>query len=429
MNRRIFALAWPALGALAADPLLSLVDTTFVGRLGTEPLAALGIDSALFAFAFAVFNFLAYATTPMVAQARGRGDLVESGRVVVRGLVLALGIGVTAGAVLAVAGRPLVVAMRAGPDVVDPAVAYLTVRALAVPALLVITLGHGAFRGFGDTRTPLLVALGANGLNAILDPLLIFGAGMGLTGAAWATVIAQTAGAASFLVLLRRRARTEGWVTHRPAMAELVPFLRVGSVLVVRTLLLVAALTAATAAAAEIGTEAVAAHQIVSQIWFLLAMIVDALAIAAQTLVAERVGRGDPAGARAIADRLFGWGLVTGVALGGLFALAGRYLGPMFGVEPTVADTIEGVVPVAAAMQPLAALVFVADGVFLAVLAVRLLVASTFAGFVAAVAVIGATLTFGWGLVGVWWAITAMVGARGVVLGLAYRSGLTPSSA
>lgn len=80
-------------------------------------------------------------------------------------------------------------------------------------------------------------------------------------------------------------------------------------------------------------------------------------------------------------------------------------------------------------MQPLAALVFVADGVFLAVLAVRLLVASTFAGFVAAVAVIGATLAFGWGLVGVWWAITAMVGARGVVLGLAYRSGLTPSSA
>jgi len=429
VNRRIFALAWPALGALAADPLLSLVDTAFVGRLGTEALAALGIDTALFAFAFAVFNFLAYATTPMVAQARGRGDLVESGRVVVRGLALALGIGIVAGTVLMAAGRPLVLMMRASPEVVAPAVSYLTVRALAVPALLVITLGHGAFRGFGDTRTPLLVTLAANGLNAVLDPLLMFGAGLGLTGAAWATVIAQMVGAGSFLVLLKKRARAEGWVTHRPGLAELVPFLRIGSILVLRTLLLVAALTAATAAASQIGTEAVAAHQIVQQVWFLLAMIVDALAIAAQTMVAERIGQGDRAGARAIADRLLGWGAVAGLVLGVLLAASGRFLGPVFGAEPPVAAAIETVVPVAAVMQPVAALVFVADGVFLAVLAVRLLVASTFAGFLAAIAVIAATLGLGWGLVGIWWAVAAMIVARGVVLGVAYRSGFTASSA
>ncbi len=423
------ALAWPALGALAADPLLSLVDTAFVGRLGTVPLAALGIDTALFAFAFAVFNFLAYATTPMVAQARGRGDLGESGRVVVRGLVLAVAIGVGAGGLLAAAGRPLVLAMQAAPEVVSPAVAYLGVRAIAVPALLVITLGHGAFRGFQDTRTPLAVTLLANGLNAVLDPLLMFGAGMGLVGAAWATVIAQMVGAAVFLGLLRRRARAEGWSLHRPRLGELVGFMRVGSILIVRTLLLVAALTAATAVAARIGTVAVAAHQIVQQVWFLLAMMVDALAIAAQSLVADRIGTGDAAGARTIANRLFGWGLVTGIGLAVLLAMLGRLLGPLFGVETQVADAIGEVIGVAAIMEPLAALVFVADGVFLAVLAVRLLVASTFAGLVATVAVLGATLAYGWGLIGVWWAIAAMVVARALVLGRAYRSGLTASRA
>lgn len=429
MNRRILALAWPALGALAADPVLSLVDTAFVGRLGTESLAALGIDTALFAFAFAIFNFLAYATTPMVAQARGRGDTAESGRVVVRGLVLALAIGLGAGTLLAAAGRPLVRLMQASPDIVDPAVAYLRVRAIAVPALLVITLGHGAYRGFQDTRTPLLVTLLANGLNAVLDPVLMFGADLGLVGAAWATVIAQMIGAAVFLVLLRRRARTEAWHLHRPGVGELLPFLRVGSILVVRTLLLVAALTAATAVAARIGTVAVAAHQIVQQLWFLLAMIVDALAIAAQSLVADRIGTGDQRGARAIADRLFRWGLVTGIGLALVVASLGGLLGPLFGVEEAVNEALRAVIPVAAAMEPLAALVFVADGVFLAVLAVRVLVVSTFAGLVATIAVLGATLVFGWGLVGVWWAIAAMIAARGLVLGRAYRSGLTASRA
>ena len=429
LNRRILALAWPALGALAADPLLSLVDTAFVGRLGTESLAALGIDTALFAFAFAIFNFLAYATTPMVAQARGRGELAESGRVVVRGLVLALGIGVGAGGLLAVFARPLVQAMQAGSEVVEPAVAYLTVRAVAVPALLVITLGHGAFRGFQDTRTPLLVTLLANGLNAVLDPLLMFGAHLGLVGAAWATVIAQMIGAGVFLGLLHRRARAEAWRLHPPRLAELRPFLRVGSILIIRTLLLVAALTAATAVAARVGTVAVAAHQIVQQIWFLLAMTVDALAIAAQSLVADRIGNGDEVGARSIANRLFAWGLVTGVGLAAAVGFLGGLLGPLFGVEPDVAEVIEQVVPVAALMEPVAALVFVADGVFLAVLAVRLLVSSTFAGMVAALVVLGATLIFGWGLVGVWWGIAAMIGARAIVLGRAYRSGLTASRA
>lgn len=74
-DREILALAVPALGTLAADPLVSLVDTAFVGRLGVVPLAALGVNASIFSLAFLVFNFLAYGTTPMVARAVGAGDL------------------------------------------------------------------------------------------------------------------------------------------------------------------------------------------------------------------------------------------------------------------------------------------------------------------------------------------------------------------
>jgi len=420
--RRVLALALPALGALAADPLLSLIDTAFVGRLGAVPLAALGVDTALFGFAFAIFNFLAYATTPMVATARGRRDVTESGQVVRRALVIAWGIGVASAAFFFLAAHPLIGLMQAAPEVVDPAMGYLRVRAIAIPALLLITVGHGAYRGFQDTRTPLYVSLAVNVLNAVLDPILIFTLGFGIEGAALATVIAQWIGALVFLRLLSRKAKTEQWPTGRVRLWELRAFAAVGGMLTVRTVLLVATLTAATATAARVGTIEVAAHQIVSQVWFLLAMTVDALAIAAQAMVADLVGRDRHAAARTLSNRLLWWGLLVGVVLGAILAASTPWLGGWFSDDPTVIQATRSVIPIAAGMQPLAALVFVLDGVFLAVLATRRLAGSTAAGFVVAAGIFVATLWQGWGLNGVWWGITAMVIARGAVLGWAYRS-------
>jgi putative MATE family efflux protein len=358
-TRRILALVIPALGALAADPLVSLVDTAFVGRLGPTALAALGIDVAIFGFAFALFNFLAYATTPLVAAARGRGDLRGSGDVVRQAIALGLAIGIGAGAVLAI-GAPLLVSLfDPGPGVAGPAVSYLRIRATALPALLVITAGHGAFRGFQDTRTPLALTLVVNAVNAILDPVLMFGAGFGLDGAAMATVIAQWAGAIGFVVLIRRRATAEGWRTGRVRLTASGPLLRVGGVLMVRTLLLVASLAVATATASRVGTEAVAAHQIVSQLWFLLALVVDALAIAAQAMVAELKGAGRIDAARALSARLHRWGLVAGVVLGA------RVVGIEWTAGGGVHRRRRGSLAshrrslIAALMQPLAALLFV----------------------------------------------------------------------
>jgi putative MATE family efflux protein len=426
--RAILALAIPALGTLAADPVLSLVDTAFVGRLGAVPLAALGIDTALFAFAFAVFNFLAYATTPMVAQARGRGDVAGSGVIVRRAMVLAVGIGVLATAVLAFLAEPLVRLMQAAPEVVDPAVSYLRIRAFAVTALLVITAANGAYRGFKDTKTPLYVTLAVNGFNILLDWWFIFGLGLGLEGAALATVAAQWIGAGVFVLLLRRVARREKWPVERVRFAELLPFLSVGGVLVLRTLMLVLALTLAAATAARIGTIEVAAHQVVAQLWFLLAMIVDALAISAQALVAELAGREDRAGARSLSDRLLRWGVAAGMLLGVVVAGLGHLLAPIFTPDPTVQAAIRSVLLVAAVMQPIAAWVFVADGIYLALLRIRLLALSTAAGLAAVVVVLGFTLAGGWGLLGVWWAITAMIAGRALVLGWAHYSSTLPSS-
>ena len=419
LDRRIALLAFPALGALAADPLLSLVDTLFVSRLGAPALGALGINGAIFGFAFVVFNFLAYATTPLVAQARGRGDQVEAGAVIGRALWLAAGLGVATTALLVVGAGTLVGVMQASSEVAEPAVTYLRIRALAAPAVLVVLAAHGSFRGLADNVTPFRVALAANLVNAVLDPLLIFGLDWGIAGAATASAFSQYGAAVTFLYLLHRRL---GSLPARPpSRGELAGLVRTGSILTLRTLFLVAALAAGTGVAAAAGTAEVAAHQVVRETWFLSAMLVDGLAIAAQALVAEQVGKGDRSGARRVSSRLLFWGGVVGAGMAFLWLVAGPLLAATFAPDATVSGLIQQVTPIAALMAPLAAVVWVLDGVFLGELRLHLLLSSTAAGAVVGVAGFAATQLLGWGLAGVWWSTAALVAGRGVVLVYGWR--------
>lgn len=420
IDRRVLALAVPALGALAADPLLSLVDTAFVARLGTVALGALGVDTAIFSFAFFAFNFLAYATTPMVARRIAASDRLGAGRVIVQAMSLAALLGLLSATVLIVGAEWFVRAMQAGPELVDPAVSYLRIRALAAPAMLIVTAGHGAYRGLQDTRTPLGITLVVNLINLVLDPILIFGVGWGIEGAAIATVTAQIVGAAWFAALLFRMGRRQGWSFARPSLSELAPILGTGGILTVRTFFIVATLTAASAVAASLSPATVAAHQVVAQTWLLLALVVDSLSIAAQAMVADEIGRGDRAAARAISRRLIGWGLVAGLFLL-VVLLAGRgLLASVFATEPAVREMIIAAVVVAALMQPVSSVVFVLDGIYMGLLQVRYLGYSTAVGALAAAPLLWAASSGRWGLTGVWWAIVALVTGRLIVLSAAY---------
>ncbi|MDH5423081.1 MAG: MATE family efflux transporter, partial [Acidimicrobiia bacterium] len=179
MNRRIARLAIPALGTLAADPLVSLIDTAFVGRLGTVSLAALAINAAVFSVAFMAFNFLAYGTTPLIARAWGRNDQASVARTTTQALVLAVALGLLATSILLVGSHQWLAVLQTPPEAFPEALTYLRIRALAAPAVLIITAANGAFRGQQDTLTPLRVTLGLNLANVIGDAILIFGLGWG----------------------------------------------------------------------------------------------------------------------------------------------------------------------------------------------------------------------------------------------------------
>lgn len=420
-DREILALAVPALGALAADPLVSLVDTAFVGRLGAVELAALGVNAAVFSLAFMAFNFLAYGTTPMIGKAVGRGDRKAAGRIVTQAFVLALVIGAVVLVSLELLATPILRVMGAGDVLLEPSTTYLRIRALAGPAVLLVIAGNGAFRGFQDTRTPLVIVLVLNAVNLVLDPLFIFGFGWGLAGAAWATVIAQYVGAAGFALLLfgRLRDRLEiRW--YLPGWTELRPFVKIGRELLVRTLALVVTMTLATAIATRIGVREVAAHQVAAQLWLFLALVVDALAIAAQALVARYVGEGRPTEARGVSDRLIVFGLGLGVFLGAGFWLTRGFLPQVFTDDAAVIALVLAVFPFVALMQPLNAVVFVWDGVFMGVEDFGYLAWAMVGSAVAAAVVLLLVLPMGWGLAGVWWGLVVLMAGRAVSVGARY---------
>lgn len=423
-DRRILALAAPALAALVADPLLSLVDTAFVGRLGRVELAALGVDAALFGMAFAICNSLAFVTTPMVAQSLGRGDRAAAGRVANRAVFTAAVLGVLGVVLFWTASGPLIDLMQASAEVRAPAVEYLRIRSLAFPAALFNLVSHGIYRGYQDTRTPMWVSVGVNLFNAALDPVLIFGLGWGLAGAGWATVWAQWLGTGCFFLLVCRRGREEGWSLRPAGWSGFLRFWGTGGVLALRSVFLVGTLTMTVAAAARVGTVEVAAHQIMIQVWALCSFTLDSVAIAGQALVASRAGGSDLDGAHQVTGRLLWWGLLMGGLIAVALLIAGPWLGDWFTDDPAVAETVTGVVAHAALMQPLAALVFVADGVLMAVLAVRLLAASTAVGLVAAGSVLWISAAMAGGLAGVWWAIITMIVARLCVFLWGGRRGL-----
>jgi MATE family multidrug resistance protein len=422
-DREIVRIGLPALGALAADPLVSLVDTAFIGRLGAVALAAVAIASAIYAAVFAVFKFIEYAVTPAVAQSIGAGDRNEAGRFTVAALAISVVGGVIAAVGLIVFSEPLVRAFGAGEEVLDSATTYLRIRALGVPALLVILVGHGAFRGYQDTRTPLVVTLGLNAVNLILDPILIFGLGWGVAGAAWATVTAQWFGAAWFAVLFfwTRRAAL-GINFERPQRRAVGSLAGAGKALILRNASLLTALTAATVVAARIGTAEVAAHQIALQLWIFMALIVDAFAIAGQAIVGKELGAEKPAIARVVSHRLLAMGFSLGILLAlGLIAVA-PWLGSWFTSDKAVLIAFASILPILIVMQPINGIVFVWDGIAIGAAAFSVLAWGALSAAVVMIGFLLVVIPLGWGLVGVWSGIVILMLVRAMALWWWYAS-------
>jgi len=413
-DREILRLALPALGALAVEPLYVLVDTAIVGHLGRPQIAALGLAGAVLGASFAAFNFLAYGTTAVVARASGAGRHDRAARLAAQALWLSLGLGVALAVACELLASPLLHALGANGRSGDYAIVYFRIAAPGLVAALVALAGQGYLRGVSNLRRPLEIVVAANVANLLLELLFVYGLGWGIAGSAAGTAIAQAGmGIAFARELLRPRADS-----RRPRLAEMAPMVRIGRQILVRSLALTASFLLAASVLARVGDAPLGAHQIAIQLFFFLALVLDAVAIAGQVIVGRMLGGGDAAGAYDAALRMIWWSVGLGAVFAvGLLALA-AWIPRVFTGDAAVLHEARLAWPFLALMQPLAGAVFALDGILIGAGDTRYLMWSMLAatGLVFLPIVLGA-LAFDWGIVGVWIALDALIAARLAFLG------------
>ena len=357
LDRRIIALAIPALGTLAIEPIYVLVDTAIVGRLGTPQLGGLAIASTILLTVISMTASLEYGITPDVAFAHGAGRSDDARAAANAALRLALMIGLPMGAAVAAAAHPLAWLLGGRGDVLGYAVTYLRISCVGLPFVLVTYVGHGVMRGVNDLRKPLQIVVVANVINVFLEIVAVYWLDLGVAGSAWSTVIVQAGAAFMFLRVLRPH-RGGG----RPSSERMKRLLRSGLHFAVRSIAMFAVWNTATAVAARVDTPTLAAHQVLTQLFMFLALMLDALAIPAQSLVAGALGADDTNQALLVgrtSNRLSLW---CAVLLAVVLAALSPVLPHVFSGDPAVHSRLTAGLLILAVMQFPGAIAFAFDG-------------------------------------------------------------------
>lgn len=416
-HRTVFSLAWPVIVSLLSLTAMGLVDALFVGRLGTDELAAVGLAIPLVYLIFAAPLGVLLGAKVVVAQRFGAGDSAGLDRAAWTsfGLAAALGaLGLTAGWWV----LPVAHASGAPPAVADLAERYVLIRAHGAPLVFVFQAMQVAFQGRGNTRTPMAAVLISNVATIALEPFLIFGAGpfagMGIEGAALANTAGQGIGA---LALVGPFVRMNPWVPSAWDRASLRRILDIGSPLGVQRFIEVGSFVVFSALVARVGAEGLAAHVLVLRIIGLSFLPAQGFAQASEVLTGQAVGAGNPGGARRSFVLAVQLAMTVSATWAVLFvAIPGVLLAP-FDLEPSVQETAVRLLAISAAFQIFDAMAEVAEGTLAGAGATRWVLAT---GFVESWLVrlpLSAFLATGLGLgvEGVWGGLAIGIALRGLV--------------
>ncbi|HZB41603.1 MAG TPA: MATE family efflux transporter [Ilumatobacter sp.] len=425
LDRRIISLALPALGSLAVEPIYVLVDTAIVGQLGTEQLAGLAVAATVLSFVFIGSNFLTYGTTERVARNLGAGNAIAAADAGVQAMWVATLVGAPLAALLFVVARPLSALLGASDDVLEHATTFLTISAVGVPFVLVTLAAQGVLRGKSDYVTPLWILLVSNVANVVIELVLVFGLDLGVAGSAWSTVIAQIGAACAFAWRVRRPLRPAS--IRRPHRAGMAPLMTAGRHLLLRVGSMLAVFAGATMVAARIDEPTLAAHQIVMSMFLFLALTLDALAVPAQTIVAEDLGRGDRTTAAEVAGRAARLSVMTGAALCVLLAALAPVLPQLFtDDDEVISRAVAGLLWLAVVLIP-GAIAFAYDGVLIGAADYRFLGRAALLYLVVVIPIGAVTLLYPQlGIAGIWGGLLVWMVIRAVVNHIRTRHVLNP---
>ncbi|PQQ15638.1 protein DETOXIFICATION 45 chloroplastic isoform X1 [Prunus yedoensis var. nudiflora] len=439
VKRELLVLSLPAILGQAIDPLAQLMETAYIGRLGSVELASAGISMNIFNYISKLFNIplLSVATSFVaedLAKSESKASTSENGCLgditngkpertdgvterkqlssVSTALLLSVGIGIFEAVALSLGSGLFLNMMGISMDspMRIPAQRFLSLRAIGAPAVVASLALQGVFRGFKDTKTPVLCLGIGNLLAAFLLPILMYYFGLGVTGAALSTVISQYTVTFLMIWFLNKRA-----ILLPPKVGSLQfgGYIKSGGFLLGRTLAVLTTLTFGTSMAARQGPVAMAAHQICIQVWLAVSLLTDAMAASGQALIASYLSKGEYKIVKEVADFVLKIGLFTGVSLSVILGLSFGSLATLFTKDPEVLLIVRSGILFVSASQPLNALAYVFDGLHFGV--------SDFAYAARSMMVVGAIssafLLYApsiLGLHGVWLGLTLFMGLRAV---------------
>lgn len=420
-HRRILALAVPMTLANVTTPLLGLVGTAAVGRLGDAALlGALALGAVIFDYLFWTFGALRMATAGLTAQATGAGDGPEIDRTLARALAVALAVGLT---MVVVQGPLGAVALRlfGASEAVNAALAgYFGVRIWCAPFTLANYAILGSTLGRGRTDLGLALQVAINAVNVVLTLVFVLGLGAGVAGAALATLLAEVAGTALGLLVLHRLGSRPWRVPVREIVERtgLTRMLSVNGDVMVRTLALITALGLFTGLGARAGDVTLAANAVLQNLFLIGSFFLDGFATAAEVLCGQALGARDEGAFRASVRLSLGWCLGFALAVSALFLSIG---GPFIDAVTTAPEVraFARDYLVFAALTPLAAAAaFAFDGVYIGATWTRAMRNLMLAALAVDAMMLAATR--GFGNTGLWLAMLTFLAARGLGQALLY---------
>ena len=375
LNHSILKLAIPNIISNITVPLLGFVDMMLMGHQDSIAyIGAIGLGGTIFSVMYSIFSFMRAGTTGFTAQAYGANDRTEMAYSLYRSLCIAL---IATILVLSLQGPVEWLSMKllhGSEEVLAYTATYFRVRIWAAPAVLCLYAFNGWYIGMQNTTIPMIIAILTNVVNIILSIIFVNAMGMGVTGVALGTVIAQYCGLLTAIIFLFTKFRHYLIPIRRVLLLQadkLKRFFKVNADFMIRSILLVLSIAFFNNQSAKLGDDMLAVNMILMQFFYIFSYFTDGFAYAGEALVGRFAGAHDPKQLRQTVKLLFLWGFFIALPFMVLYALFPDWFIRLVSDQPSIIPMAQPYHIYLAAIPLITFAAFLWDGVYIGATAAR----------------------------------------------------------
>ncbi len=422
INRKILAIALPAIASNITTPLLGMIDTAIVGHIGSAAyIGAIAVGSSMFSMLYWLFGFLRMGSSGLTAQSLGKGDHTACNALLYRALAVGLGVGLLMILFSGPLGRTALDFLDADPATRSLAARYFSLVIYGAPAVMCTFALSGWLLGMQNSRTIMWMAMITNVVNITVSFTLVFGVGMRIEGVAIGTVCAQWIGVIYGLTAAMRiyRPGQPAWheVLH---IGHMLRFFKINTDIFLRTVCLVAVTVWFTRSGARQHVEILAANTLLMQLFLFFSYFMDGFAYAGEALSGKYLGMRSYDMLHRTVKALMVWSAMLSVFFAMLYLGCGRLIISLLTDNSHVLSVAMEFLPWIVAVPLVGVLAFVFDGIFIGMTNTRSMLISM---------LVATALFFGLYILlfphlsnhGLWLAFIAYLLVRGIVLGVIYR--------